>query len=362
MKFYKKELDALKRANIFRKRTLYSEELNDFASNDYLGLSSKKSLFKKACKKIKKYKFHASKASTLVNGYHPVHQEFEEYISKRNSFEKALVMGSGFLANLSIFESLPRRGDLLLFDEEYHASGLIATNLNDAKVLKFPHNNPQELEKIIKEHSYNRLIIAVEGVYSMSGDILKREFFDIAKIYEAILVVDEAHSVGVVGDNLLGVFEHYGITPQPNHIKMGTLGKALGSYGAYILSSNEIYEFLCNRAKALIYATAPSPFDIALALEGFLYIDKNSKKLSKKIDNRREKIKKALGIEIDALILRIEIGSSKRVMFIKDELQKRGFLVGAIRPPTVKKAMLRVIPRVSQKRFGKLLRLLEGIQ
>ena len=273
--FYSKELKAIKRANRYRKRELFDEELRDFASNDYLGLSNKKKLFKKACKRVKRYKFHSPKASTLVNGYHPIHQEFEEYIAKLNGFEKALCVGSGFLANLSIFEALPRRGDLLLFDEEFHASGLLAESLNDAKVIKFKHNDSSDLENRIKEYKTTqkgRVIIGVEGVYSMSGDVINPDIFSIADNFNALLVVDEAHSVGVLGKNLLGVFEYFDIKPKANHIKMGTLGKALGSYGAYILSSNEIYEFLCNRAKAVIYATAPSVFDIALAYEGFLYI------------------------------------------------------------------------------------------
>ena len=360
---YSRELKAIKRANRYRKREVYHEKLKDFASNDYLGLSKDRGVLKKAYKRVKRYKFHSPKASTLVNGYHPIHKEFEEYIAKINGFEKALCVGSGFLANLSLFEALPRRGDLLLFDEEFHASGLIAEKLNDATVVKFRHNSSKDLKKKIKEYRYNhkgRVIIGVEGVYSMSGDLINPKIFDVADKYQALLVVDEAHSVGVLGKNLLGVFEYFNIKPKPNHIKMGTLGKALGSYGAYILSSNEIYQFLTNRAKAIIYATAPSIFDIALAYEGFLKIQKQKKRYKKKINKRKNRIKDILDRDIDSLILTVEVENSTVALNIKERLLQKGFLVGAIRPPTVKKPILRIIPRVGEKWFVKLLKELEA--
>lgn len=365
MKFYEKELRAIKRANRYRKRKVYPETLKDFASNDYLGLSQNKKIFKKACRRVKKYKFHSPKASTLVNGYHPLHEEFEKYLAKINGFEKAMSVGSGFLANISLFEALPRKGDLLLLDEEFHASGMVAKELNGAKKIIFKHNDAKELKRHIKEFKTNsngRVIIGVEGIYSMSGDILNRDIFEVADEFGVLLIVDEAHSVGVLGENLLGIFEYYDIKPKSNHIKMGTLGKAMGSYGAYILSSSEIYEFLSNRAKAVIYATAPSVFDIALAYEGFLYIQKHKKTFIRKIQKRKKTIQKKLGIKIDSLILQIQVKSLEDTMKIKEELLKKGYLVGAIRPPTVKKPILRIIPRVGEKGFKKLLEMLREIR
>ena len=359
--FYDKELRAIKKANRYRIREVFSEDILDFASNDYLGLSCNKKLLKKAYKRVSRYKNHSPKSSTLVNGYHLVHKDFEDYISKINNFSKAICVGSGFLANLSIFEALPRRGDLLIFDEEFHASGMITINLSKAKVQTFRHNDIKDLQekiKIFKNTNQGRVIIAVEGIYSMSGDMAKKEIFDIADKSNALLVVDEAHSVGVVGDNLLGVFEYYKIKPQDNHIKMGTLGKALGSYGAYILSSNEIYEYLCNRAKAIIYTTAPSLLDIALAHEGFLYIEKNKKKIKKKIKKRKDLAKRYFDINLQSLILPIQVKSSTDALKIKKNLLAKGFLVGAIRAPTVLKPILRVIPKINEKGFKKLLKLI----
>ena len=272
---YKKELDAIKKSNRFRKRMVYDDNLIDLASNDYLGLSENSELLDLAYKRVKNYRYHSPRASQLVNGYHPLHQLLENYLCELNEFESAIIVGSGFLANLSLIESLPRKKDLLILDEFYHASGVLASKLIDTKVAFFRHNSSEDLELILKQScSYNRIIVAVEGVYSMDADILNRDIFNVCDEYGAILVVDEAHSAGVIGDNFLGVFDYYDIVPQSNHIKMGTLGKALGSYGAYILANREIISFLENRAKAIIYATAPSIFESALAYESILYIQK----------------------------------------------------------------------------------------
>ncbi|HHD83811.1 MAG TPA: aminotransferase class I/II-fold pyridoxal phosphate-dependent enzyme, partial [Campylobacteraceae bacterium] len=262
---YEQELEALQRANRFRKREIFDETLIDLASNDYLGFAEDKRLFEAAVEEVANYRYHAPRASQLVNGYHPLHAAFEERLCALNGFESGIVVGSGFLANLSLIEALPRKRDLLILDEHYHASGVLASGLVDAKVRFFRHNDPEALDAILREERYRRAIVAVEGIYSMEGDLLHRDIFDVADRYGALLIVDEAHSSGVVGEKLLGVFEHYGIAPGPTHIKMGTLGKAMGSYGAYILATEEIITFLQNRAKAIIYATAPSLFDTALA-------------------------------------------------------------------------------------------------
>jgi len=349
---YQKELEALKKANRFRQRELFDNNLIDFASNDYLGLSTDKKQFKKAVKMVSEYKTHSPKASMLVNGYHPIHEGFERSIAFLNGFERGLVVGSGFLANIAMIEALVRKKDTLFIDEEYHASGMLATRLLDNRVVKFRHNDPNDLEDKLKQnHSKGRKIIAIEGVYSMSGEICNRDIFELANRYNALLIVDEAHSSGVIGDTLLGVFEYYGINPQENHIKMGTLGKAYGSYGAYILGSNEIISFLENRGKPIVYATAPSIFDTALALVNIEMISNNSKKLKQKIKERQKIVKKVLDIELKSLILPIPVPNNEMAIKLQKALMvKRGFLVGAIRQPTVSKPILRIIPRIGSSK------------
>lgn len=358
---YTHELNAIVKSNRFRSRTLYDESLLDFSSNDYLGLAYHKALFERAVTQVSMYASHAPKASLLVNGYHPIHEEFENFLIRQNGFEAALVCGSGFLANFSLIEALPRKKDLLILDEEYHASGMVASKSVDATVLTFRHNDANHLESLINTHTFNRIIIAVEGIYSMSGDILNREIFEVADRYNALLIVDEAHSVGVVGENLRGVFDLFGITPKDNYIKMGTLGKALGSYGAYILCSEHIATFLCNRAKAIIYTTAPSLFDIALGHQSFLYILKHKETLREEIKKRQAILFNTLGHTLPGLICAYPIPPNKDALQIQQRLLEKGFLVGAIRPPTVSSPILRLIPRLAHSE-EELTRLCQLIQ
>lgn len=344
MNYYEKELNALKKVNRFRERKIYDKKLLDLASNDYLGLASNKKLFKKAYKKVLKEKSFSPKASLLVNGYSNIHQNFEKKLCKVNGFEDGVVVGSGFLANISMIESLIRQRDILFIDEDYHASGMLATKLTTGDVVVFKHNDTKDLEDKIKLHNkQGRIIIAIEGVYSMQGDIAPKEFYNIANRYNAILIVDEAHSSGVIGKNLLGWFDYWDIKPKSNHIKMGTLGKAYGSYGAYILASKEIISYLENRAKPIIYSTAPSIFDIALGYESLKYILKNTKKLRKKIKLHQKIIKNILQIKTNSLITPIVINNNSKVLELQSKLIKDGYIVGAIRQPTVRQAIIRVI-------------------
>jgi 8-amino-7-oxononanoate synthase len=355
---YQKELNALKRANRFRQREIFDDNLIDFASNDYLGLAHNKKQFKKAVKMVSRFKTHAPKASMLVNGYHEIHNGFERTLAFLNGFEKGLIVGSGFLANIALIESLVRKKDMLFIDEEYHASGMMATELLKNRVVKFKHNDPNDLEEKLKKYNSNRKIIAVEGVYSMSGELCNRDIFELANKYEALLIVDEAHSSGVIGNTLLGIFEYYNIKPQLNHIKMGTLGKAYGSYGAYILASNKIISFLENRAKPVIYATAPSVFDTALALVNIEKVSNENQKFKEEIKKRQKIVKKILDIDLKSLILTIPVPSNEMALKLQEALMiKRGYLVGAIRQPTVNKPILRIIPRVgvSKKALKSLL-------
>ncbi len=347
--YYEKELEAIIKSNRFRKRELNNHELLDFASNDYLGLASEKKLFKKAYKLLKDENCFAPKSSLLVNGYHKIHKMFEEKLSYENGFESGLVVGSGFLANISLIEGLVRKKDVLFMDSDYHASGILASKLVSNVVL-FNHNDPKDLEEKIKQYVIsNRIIIAIEGVYSMAGDIAPIEINNIATKYNAILIVDEAHSSGVIGSNLLGWYDYHNIKIMPNHIKMGTLGKAYGSYGAYILASKHIISFLENRAKAIIYTTAPSLFDIALGYISFMQIIKKKSKLKEKILKRQQIVSELISENTDSLILKIEISDNQKVIDIQNKLKLDGFIIGAIRQPTVEKAILRVILKLDMK-------------
>ncbi|WP_200763370.1 aminotransferase class I/II-fold pyridoxal phosphate-dependent enzyme [Nitrosophilus alvini] len=346
---YEKELKALKRAGRFRHRKIFDKNLCDFASNDYLGFAEDKRLLKKAYEKLEKYPLNAAKASLLVNGYTEIHKNFEDDLCRINGFEAGIVLGSGFLANIALIEALPRRGDAIFIDEEYHASGVLAAKLTPADVVFFRHNDPDNLKKKINSKGVKgRVIIAVEGVYSMSGEVVKKEIFDIADETDALLIVDEAHSSGVLGQNLTGVFDYYNIPVTKKHIKMGTLGKAYGSYGAYILASNEIISFLENRAKSVIYTTALSIFDVLLAHEALKKIEKKKEAIKKKLNKRKKIVKDILGYDMESLILSVPVKNSKEALQLQEVLAQKGFLTGAIRPPTVKEPILRIIPRLKE--------------
>ena len=344
---YQKELKALKKAKRFRQRRVWDKKLIDFASNDYLGLANSKKQLQKALNLLNEYENHAPKASMLVNGYHEIHERFEQTLAKLNGFEEGIVLGSGFLANMALIEALVRKNDMLFIDEDYHASGMMATGLLSDRVVKFKHNDPEDLEDKLKNFKgAGRKIIAVEGVYSMSGALCRREIFEIADEHEALLIVDEAHSSGVIGKKLLGIFEYYNIMPHERHIKMGTLGKAYGSYGAYILASSHIVSFLINRGKPIIYSTAPSVIDTALALVNIKYVAQNSEILRKEIEEHQAIVKKHLRLELNSLILPIIMPNNEMTLTYQKKLETKGYLIGAIRQPTVNRPILRIIPRI----------------
>lgn len=359
---YENELKALKKAGRFRERKLFDESLEDLASNDYLGLSNNKKQFNKAVKLVKEFKTLTSKASMLVNGYHPIHQLFEETMAEQNGFEEGLVVGSGYLANMGLIEALIRKGDMLFMDEEYHASGVMAAELLGDRVVKFKHNDVHDLAQKLEQYPAKRQIIAVEGVYSMGGDLCVKEIFTLADAHQAIMIVDEAHSAGVLGLNLLGIFEFYSIKINERHIKMGTLGKAYGSYGAYILASSQIISFLVNRAKPIIYSTAPSVFDTALAYINIKHIRKHAEGYRKKILERQILVRKELGVMVQSLILPLEVKENDETQWIQKGLIEQGYLVGAIRQPTVAKPIMRVILNVdvSTKKLRHLLALIRA--
>ncbi|MDY0116619.1 MAG: pyridoxal phosphate-dependent aminotransferase family protein [Sulfurimonadaceae bacterium] len=347
--YYENELKALKKVGRYRTREIVDYRLLDFSSNDYLGLAHKKELHSLTCHQLSSLEINSSKASLLVSGYHKIHQDFEQTLCALNHFEDGVVLGSGFNANIALIEALVRKGDVLFMDEKYHASGVLASTFKGIEVHFFPHNDMEALKKLFTNiNDKKRKIVAVEGIYSMDGDMVPREVFEICDREDALLIVDEAHSSGVVGPNLLGVFDLYNILPRKNHIKMGTLGKAYGSFGAYILASEHIVAYLLNRAKPIIYATSLSLYDTLLAHNALKYMQKNKEELKKEIQKRQEIVKNSLGIQTPSLIVPIVIGDNKHVMKIKEEMASLGFSVGAIREPTVPKAIIRVIARLGQ--------------
>lgn len=391
---FQKQIDILKRANRFRERRVFTQKI-DLASNDYLSLSSNKKILRKVCKKILKLHSHAPKASMLVSGYSRIHKILESKLKKIHKVESCCVVGSGFLGNLAIFDTLIRKSDFVLVDSEYHASGrFLADTMKHA--IYFKHNNIYDLKEKFNELIVMRkvsldskIFIAVEGVYSMSGDICSKEILEFAKNLQNInfqkkylrqlesrnletqkqelkcmkksesksknnfkntylnisLIVDEAHSSGVLGQNLAGIYDYYDLRISKNDIVLGTLSKAYASYGAYILGSKSSIDFLCSKARSIIFTTSLGIFDALLALENLKYIKKNVGKIKKDILKKQKIIKKHLGIKLDSLILKIPCRDNQECLNLQKRLMKYDILVGAIRTPTVNIAQLRITIR-----------------
>ena len=344
--YYSKELRAIKRSNRYRTRKIFSHNYIDMASNDYLSLSTKNILSQKAFETLNRFEAHGAKASMLVNGYHEIHYAFEQALCKANNFEAGVVVGSGFSANIAMIEALVRPNDVLLMDEHYHASGQLASKLTHATVKHFSHNDAACLRALLETYENKRIIVAVEGVYSMHATLCSKEIIDVANAHNAIIIMDEAHSSGVIGQNLLGIFDYYEMPIRDNYIKMGTLGKAYGGFGAYILASNHIIDYLINRAKPIIYATAPSLFETARAHEALKDIVANRVTYRQAIQQRQALIQKYLGIKTKALIVPIDMKNNAQALHVQEELLKENILVGAIRTPTVPKAIIRMIPQL----------------
>jgi 8-amino-7-oxononanoate synthase len=182
----------------------------------------------------------------------------------------------------------------------------------------------------------------------MDGDLCDQRVFEICDTHNSILIVDEAHSSGLVGDKLMGVFDLYSIAIKPNHIKMGTLGKAYGSFGAYILASSHIIEYLINRAKPIIYATSLSLYDTLLGHNALKYILENTEHLRQEILKRQRVVLDTLNIKVEGLIVPIYIRNNKKVLEIKEKLYAQNYMIGGIRQPTVPSAILRIIARLGE--------------
>ncbi len=348
--YYANELAALKRAGRYRERRIFDDNIVDMASNDYLGLAHNKEILDATLLALQDLPAHAAKASMLVNGYTKVHQDFEEALCRANGFESGVVLGSGFNANIAMIETLVRKGDVLFMDEKYHASGVLAASLIAGEKHYFEHNSVEGLRVLLENSDAKRKIIAVEGIYSMDGDLVPRGIIELADDFDALLILDEAHSSGVIGKNLMGILDYYEISVKPNYIKMGTLGKAYGSFGAYILASEHIVDFLINRAKPIIYATAPSLFDTLLGHQALNYIQKHKEELYAEVKERQVMINEVFGLSVEGLIVPIHVNDNRKVVQIQKLLLEESLLVGAIRQPTVPSAIIRLIARLGMDR------------
>ncbi|MFJ1328121.1 aminotransferase class I/II-fold pyridoxal phosphate-dependent enzyme [Capnocytophaga canimorsus] len=316
----------------------------DFYSNDYLGFASSREIKQFNEEILSRYPIqHGATGSRLISGHTPLHEIAEHTISEFHHSQSCLLFNSGYDANVGLFSSIPKRGDIILFDEYIHASIRDGISLGLAQAYKFKHNDLESLERLLQKYTSNsnNIFIATESVFSMDGDSPDLEkMVLLAEKYNAFLIVDEAHALGVLGKDGCGLVQHLGIENRV-FARIMTYGKALGGHGASVLSSNELKQYLVNFARSFIYTTAMPPHSLAHILAGYQELSRtqNRELLQKNIAfflKKAEKIGlKSRFIPSQSAIQGIVLSGNDFVKSISEDIQKEGFGVIPILSPTV---------------------------
>lgn len=316
------------------------KSLLNFSSNDYLGLANHPDLAHRASASLKCFGFGAG-ASHLVSGHSDLHRELEESLARLTGRDRALLFPSGFAANLAVQQVLLRKGDTVFHDRLNHASLLDGAQLSGARLYRFAHNDLGHLKQRLQGADAEGKLIAVDAVYSMDGDLAPlAKLASIAKREGALLMADDAHGFGVLGESGAGSAEHWGLDQQKLPILMGTLGKAIGSYGAFIAGSEELIEGLIQFARPYIYTTALPASVAAASLAGLELLQKEPErraKLHSLVAYFREAANE-LDLPLmasDTAIQPLLLGSSEDALKVAEAIAAQGIYVPAIRPPTV---------------------------
>ena len=315
-------------------------ELLDFSSNDYLALAEHPALIAAAQQALRRFGA-GSGASRLMSGDLVIHHELEDAVARLKGKEAALTFGSGYMANTGIIPALVSRHDLVFSDRLNHASIHDGCRLSGARLVRFHHNDLNHLEELLKKkQGATTPLIVVESIYSMDGDRCPlRELVELKERFGCLLMVDEAHATGVFGENGGGVSEEEGVSGAVD-LAMGTFGKGLGSYGAYVAGNRELIDYLLNRARSFIFSTAlpPSVAAASLAAVGLVRQEPNlRRKLHEKIGYFKTLLRTG-GYTADlgpSQIIPILIGESKAALNKAHLLRKQGIFATAVRPPTV---------------------------
>ena len=334
---FQETLDSLTRLD--RRRTLTPALGVDFSSNDYLGLARHGRIRSALITTLQNGIDLGSGGSRLLRGNHREHCDLESYAADFFKAESALFMATGYQANLSLFTTLPERGDVIVFDELVHASAKEGIRASLAKRMKFAHNDVQSCEDAIKRAragGTKQVWIAVESLYSMDGDLAPlAELQALALAYDAWLIVDEAHAVGVYGDGR-------GLAPVgPNVICLHTCGKALGQSGALITLPELLKDIIINTARSFIFTTAPPPL-AAVAVYEALKVVQDEPERRDQLFGLNAHAHQRFNLPGDSQILPLMVGEDGDAMALASALQDQGFDIRAIRPPTVPEGTARL--------------------
>ncbi|MBI9074406.1 MAG: 8-amino-7-oxononanoate synthase [Desulfatibacillum sp.] len=316
----------------------------NFCSNDYLGLSKHPRLIQGAVDHARKFGAGAT-ASRLVCGSFVNTHALEEKLAALKKTERALVLNSGFQANSTLIPALADKNTLIISDQLNHNSIVQGTRLARCSVAVSPHNDMAALRRILEESRgrYSRVLIVTESVFSMDGDRADIDVLvELSREFSALLMVDEAHATGVLGEAGMGLCAGKGVD-----LVMGTFGKALGSFGAYVACSRDMAEYLVNHCAGLIFSTALPPTVIGAvdaALDLVPAMDRERCELQEKAEFLRCQIRQA-GFETGnstTQIIPVMVGSEEKTMALSAYLEQNGILASGIRPPTVPAGMARI--------------------
>lgn len=319
----------------------------DFSSNDYLGLADHPALIEGAKKAMEKWGTGA-RASRLMSGDLEIHHRLEAAIAALKGKEAGLLFGSGYLANTGIIPALCGRNDVIYSDRLNHASIVDGILLSRARFYRFRHNDLNHLEDLLKNYRsrYRRALIVVESVYSMEGDKASvSELLELRGRYGAMLMIDEAHAIGVFGTKGEGIVSQTGADAVD--VILGTFGKALGGYGAFVAVSNRMKQFLLNRARTFIFSTALPPAVIGANLVAVKLLEEEPERRSRVCElasELKQALKEEMGLNTPSTsqIVPVMVGGSQSVLSLAESLRDAGFFVKAIQPPTVPEGTARI--------------------
>ncbi len=315
-------------------------------SNNYLGLADRAEVREAAAASALRWGAGAG-ASRLISGNMEPHRELESRLAAFKGYEGALLFGSGYLANTGAIAALAGRGEVVFSDELNHASIVDGCRLARAETFVYRHNDVEHLAWGLRQAGERASLIVTDGVFSMDGDIAPLpELLDLAHQHGARLMVDEAHATGAVGPGGRGSVSAAGLSGEVD-VVVGTLGKALGSYGAYVCAAAETVDFLVNTARPFIFSTAPPPPAIGAALAALAILE-DEPELVERLQTNAETLRCALaeeGLSVGrsaSQVVPLEIGAAETTMELCERALRRGVFAQGIRPPTVPKGSSRL--------------------
>jgi glycine C-acetyltransferase len=332
---------------------LNGKDVINLSSNNYLGFSNHPRIKKAAQKAIETYGVGAGAVRTIV-GNMDIHEELDRVIAKFKHEEACVVFQSGFACNAGVIQAITDKGDLIISDELNHASIIDGVRLSKADRAVYKHSDMDDLKRVLDEKRlhYDQVLIITDGVFSMDGDIAKLpEIVKLAKTYNAMTYVDDAHGSGVLGRSGRGTVDHFNLHGQVDFI-IGTLSKAIGVVGGYVCGSKVTREWLLHRGRPLLFSTAMMPAAASAIIEAFKMLEETEAFTNQLWDNAKyfkSKLKN-LGFDIgksETPITPIMVGDEAKTIAFSKELLKRGVYVSGIVFPTVQRGMGRIRCMVS---------------